>query len=116
MRLGFLCKCEDSVQTARVLEPLQRIGNGPPSHARLSRGIEHCSCKLIERLHPHERVDTQAEDPGRRIALGFGILSWYLREATRLDDLGNHLTDGLSGRCVTNESQRLGRAASDNQG
>ena len=55
------------------------IGHGPPSHARLSRGVEHCGRKLIERLHPHERVDAEPEDVrATGVSMqraGFGILS-----------------------------------------
>jgi hypothetical protein len=98
-------------QRRAVLEPLQRVGDRPPSHARLRRAVEHRGRQLRIRLQPHQRIDAETRGRRRRVAPDIVVVAGGLRERARLHDLASKRPTASAAAAVADEPQRLRRAA-----
>src|SRR5262249_27063662 len=98
-------------QRAFVLEPLQREGERPPAHARLTRAVERGRRELLIRLEAHERKHAEAPCGRRRVPARLVRVGRRLCERTGRRDLTDEFSQRVGGWRVADQAERLGGAS-----
>ena len=112
VRVRVLRECQQRGDRPRILEALQGVGHGPPAHARL-RAVEDGGGERPVRLQADEREHGGFERARWRVALRVRLLGRRIGQRTRRDNLGSHARNGVRGRRIADQAERLRGASLD---